>query len=333
MVKVSIIITTYNREKFIKRTLESVLNQTFKDLEVIVVDDCSTDKTPYIIEEIKKNDNRVKLIRLSKNSGGPAKPRNEGLKIAKGHYVFLLDDDDLLLPTSIQERVEIFQNKNVNIINANTWVVDFKHKKIIDIINGNTSCLAFKSEIIKKIGFFDEELTGIDEIDFLIRYKLFFKENVFVFEKPTILYFRHGAQISGLNYNPDVIQRFIKRDILFLKKLDFLSKTIGEEKIPEFIESNYISIYFWLSYRYGLLGNFEEMKKYAEKLIINNKKAIGVCLKILSFIKMRKLNIILDIFLKKIKKIVFNYRKMNKFKKIYRESYNEAVKLLSNLNS
>ncbi|HTX60798.1 MAG TPA: glycosyltransferase family 2 protein, partial [Methanobacterium sp.] len=84
--KISVIIPVYNSERYLGKCLDSIVNQTLKDIEILCIDDCSTDSTPQIIKEFSKEDNRVKYLKMIKNSGsGPA--RNKGLEIATGEYV------------------------------------------------------------------------------------------------------------------------------------------------------------------------------------------------------------------------------------------------------
>lgn len=95
--KISIIISLYNAEKYISYTLESILNQTFQNYEVIVVDDCSVDKSFSIAKTFYSRFNgRLQLYKTKKNSGGPGKPFNTGLLFARGDYIFFMDCDDLL---------------------------------------------------------------------------------------------------------------------------------------------------------------------------------------------------------------------------------------------
>ena len=83
--KISIVIPMYNTEKYVGECLHSLEIQTFQDFEIIVVDDCSTDKSPEIVESyMPKFNGRLKMIRTEKNSGGCSVPRNAGMKIAKG---------------------------------------------------------------------------------------------------------------------------------------------------------------------------------------------------------------------------------------------------------
>ena len=103
---VSVITPTYNSEKYIKETANSVINQSYSNWEWIVVDDCSIDSTREILENLSKTDSRIKPLFLSKNCGGPAKPRNIGLDNAKGKYVCFLDSDDVWLKNKIKTQLE-----------------------------------------------------------------------------------------------------------------------------------------------------------------------------------------------------------------------------------
>ena len=100
MPKISVITSTFNRSKRLKKTIDSVLNQEFKDFELIIVDDCSTDDTKKVIESY--NDDRIVPIYREENHGHDGKPKNEGLKIAKGEYITFLDDDDLYYPEALK---------------------------------------------------------------------------------------------------------------------------------------------------------------------------------------------------------------------------------------
>ena len=95
---ISVIIPMYNVEKYIGQCLGSLLSQTFQDFEAIVVDDCSTDNSVAEVEKfLPKLNDRLKLIKLNKNSGGVGIPRNVGIQLAHGKYIAFLDSDDLFL--------------------------------------------------------------------------------------------------------------------------------------------------------------------------------------------------------------------------------------------
>ncbi|THD32809.1 glycosyltransferase family 2 protein [uncultured Flavobacterium sp.] len=107
---VSIITPSFNSEKFISDTIQSVQNQTYQNWEMIIVDDGSTDETVSIIQEFL-HDNRIQLHQLDKNSGtGIA--RNTAISLAKGRYIAFLDSDDLWKPEKLQKQVEFMTSKN-----------------------------------------------------------------------------------------------------------------------------------------------------------------------------------------------------------------------------
>jgi len=109
---VSILTPTYNTEKFIRATIESVQNQTYQNWEMILVDDASTDKTVSIIEEFAQNDSRIKLFRLSKNSGNGF-ARNEALEKASGKYIAYLDADDVWFPQKLEKQLQFLKSNNL----------------------------------------------------------------------------------------------------------------------------------------------------------------------------------------------------------------------------
>ena len=111
MSKISVIIPMYNSEKYVGECLESVLAQTFQDFEIIVVDDCSTDKSCKVVEKFIKNfGDKIKLVRRKFNSGLPSLPSNDGITISSGKYIFFMDNDDLIIKTAFEELFEIAEN-------------------------------------------------------------------------------------------------------------------------------------------------------------------------------------------------------------------------------
>lgn len=108
MKKVSVIIPLYNEEKYITACVESVINQTYKNLEIIIVDDKSTDNSLKIVKKIK--DKRIKIISLKKNAG-VANARNKGVEAATGDYICFLDSDDFWDKTKIEKQIKYIKGK------------------------------------------------------------------------------------------------------------------------------------------------------------------------------------------------------------------------------
>src|SRR3989344_6521548 len=107
--KLSVIIAAYNSEKYLEESVCSVLKSTFEDIEVIIVNDGSTDSTLEIAEGIAKKDERVGVINLDKNEGA-AHARNEGIKKSRGIYVCFFDSDDISIPNRFEKQIEYLDN-------------------------------------------------------------------------------------------------------------------------------------------------------------------------------------------------------------------------------
>jgi glycosyltransferase involved in cell wall biosynthesis len=103
--KVSVVIPVYNTEKYIGEAIEGILNQTYKDFELILVNDCSTDRTLEILKEYQKKDNRIKILTNEKNLKVSA-TTNRGIKEAKGEYIVKQDADDWSYPDRIEKQVK-----------------------------------------------------------------------------------------------------------------------------------------------------------------------------------------------------------------------------------
>lgn len=132
MKDISIIITTYNAKKTIRNTILSVLNDLYKDkIEIIIVDDYSSDETVSIVEDFEKSHANIKFIKLNNNSGGPSKPRNIGISNANGHYITFLDDDDKLNMENLLNMVNYAKMNDLDCIKGYIKVI--KGKKIIEM--------------------------------------------------------------------------------------------------------------------------------------------------------------------------------------------------------
>ncbi|NIF83324.1 glycosyltransferase family 2 protein [Comamonas sp. Tr-654] len=111
---VSVITPAFNSENYINEAIDSVLSQTYKEIELIVVDDCSSDRTQSIVEEYIRLDDRVKYIRMQSNCG-VAEARNNGIRLARGRFIAFLDSDDIWYPEKIERQVKFMQEKSVSL--------------------------------------------------------------------------------------------------------------------------------------------------------------------------------------------------------------------------
>ena len=195
---VTIITPIFNAQNFIAETIESVIDQTYQNWEMIIVDDCSTDNSRDIVKKYEVKDSRIKLIELEVNFGGPARPRNVGLDISKGDYLAFLDADDVWLENKLQVQISemlvnnldftstdskfIDDNSIDTIINKHKIVIFFKKIKrkatLSDVIKGNF--IRASSAIVSRnfISKFDENKDFIGVEDIYLWMKILNKKNI-----------------------------------------------------------------------------------------------------------------------------------------------------------
>ena len=119
---ISVIMPVYNVDILLKKSIDSIINQTYKNLEIILVDDGSTDSSGVICDEYKKNDERIKVIH--KENGGQALARNIALNVAKGDYYYFIDSDDEAKVNSIETLLDLALENNADIVIADVDVID-----------------------------------------------------------------------------------------------------------------------------------------------------------------------------------------------------------------
>lgn len=133
-IKVSIVMPSYKSETFLTLSIDSILNQTFKEWELIVIDDSSPDDSNKIIEKYMQNCEKIKLIKLEKNSG-PAIARNRAIKEAKGRYIAFLDSDDLWHADKLSRQLSFMQEHDVALSYTGYYRIEEISGEIIDQIN------------------------------------------------------------------------------------------------------------------------------------------------------------------------------------------------------
>lgn len=141
---VSIIMPSYNTAQYIAKTIQSVIDQTYQNWELIIVDDCSTDDTDILVGRIK--DPRIKYIKNEKNSGA-AVSRNRALREAKGKWIAFLDSDDLWKPDKLEKQIK-FMNKN-------NYSFSYTNYEEIDVDGNDTGVKVTGPKKITKTGMFN----------------------------------------------------------------------------------------------------------------------------------------------------------------------------------
>jgi len=143
--KVSVIIPNYNHARFLPQRIDSVLQQTYQDFEVILMDDCSPDNSVEILKSYAEKDGRIRLALNEKNSGSTFAQWNKGVSLAKGEYVWIAESDDYCEPTLLETLVALLdKNPNVGIAFAQSTIVD-ENSEAINSFNENYKFI-FKSK-------------------------------------------------------------------------------------------------------------------------------------------------------------------------------------------
>ena len=181
--KVSVIIPTYNRAKLLAVCLRSVLCQSHKNLEAIVIDDGSTDETPSLLSSLQGSDSRIKVFRQDRKGAQAA--RNLGLETAAGDYVDFLDDDDLLHPEKLSKQLASFDQSIDGVICQTVWFRDWPgdHNFLFNVFDERdflarflaldvvwqTAAPLWRKSFVDKVGRWDERLTSGQDLDFHTR--------------------------------------------------------------------------------------------------------------------------------------------------------------------
>ena len=193
---VSIILPVYNGADHISESIESVLKQTYQNWELIIVDDCSTDKTPEIIENFAKSDSRIYVLHNEQNLKLP-KTLNVGFAVAKGDYFTWTSDDNMYRTNAIEKMVSILEeNSGIGLVYADYAVIndageiisEAKKAKPSEIRFYNTvgACFMYRRMLASKVGEYDPETFLAEDYDYWIRcYKysdfLHVSENLYIY--------------------------------------------------------------------------------------------------------------------------------------------------------
>jgi glycosyltransferase involved in cell wall biosynthesis len=184
MPKVSVITPAYNVAPYIAETIESVLAQTVRDLEMIVVDDGSTDATLEVASKYARRDPRVRVLRQA--NGGISVARNQALRHASGEFIAILDSDDIWLPTFLERQLPLFAQHGVDIVTGNAWFMGSRldgqcarpcpdrrpAPDLTGILRDETAVFilsVFTRRVYERIGGFDETLRTNEDYDYWIR--------------------------------------------------------------------------------------------------------------------------------------------------------------------
>ena len=209
--KVSIILPTYNGARYIEQSIDSCLNQTYTNIELIIVDDNSKDETAKIINSY--NDKRIKYIRHKNNEGLPT-ALNTGFAYSTGQYLTWTSDDNQYLPTAIEEMASLLaKNKAVDMVYTDYWVRyletgDEELRKMPSVLNlakGNNmgACFLYTRRVYEAVGNYNPKYKLVEDYDYWIRISKRF--NVMHYPKPLYVYGEHSKSLTNTRYNEMIL--------------------------------------------------------------------------------------------------------------------------------
>ncbi len=264
---VSIIVPVYNSEKYLRKCIESMINQSYKNIEIILIDDGSTDSSRRICEKYAIKDKRIKL--LHKENSGPAAARNEGIKISEGEFIFFLDADDFIEKDALKLLIDCYNEQKADIIvgDFNKMIggviekrsdISFPSNRLLtkkDIIDYSRFYLKkpnkyllfafgwgrlFKTSIIKEKNiYFDTNLHTFEDVAFNFSYLEYVKKLYFL-KKPVYNHLIHDNYLSAtmsIGGNPKKMFGYKKA---LVNIGDFLKNNLSEEDIMKEVGNAYI---------------------------------------------------------------------------------------------
>jgi len=265
---VSVIVTTYNRASFLSETIDSILYQTYKNFELIVVDDGSTDNTEEAIKMYI--DSRLRYIKTN-NWGGPAKPRNVGINKAKGEYIAFCDDDDIWEINKLEMQLNIMARNSYNFCCSDILFIDENNKKLNISFIRKISRMFFFSPSYFKLFFsnqialssvlisreflaenkFDEDKNLIACEDYLLWLKLFKKKQIKFYKiKDRLVRYRVLKNSASSNN--------IRQQILWFHAIT--KHIIKEKDFSQYPKLILVSIFFAIKSPWYFIANYHLIK-------------------------------------------------------------------------
>ena len=266
--KVSIIVPIYNAQIFLKKLIENLTNQTYRNIEIILVNDGSTDNSLNICNELQSKDNRIRVV--DKENGGVSSARNKGIKVSNGDYVTFVDSDDNIDEDYIRKMVENIEDEccliKCNYRNKLKEEKLNRDKYLEKIISGEILGVCwgylFRKDLLEDI-YFDEKTSYMEDTVFIIQYLLRIK-NVKIIDNDLYI---HNYNLESLTVSKSNIEKKIYGYLYSISEIEKIlsQKNIYSNKYKEFLNNRKIKI---IEAEFAKLDSLEEVKDLLNKRII-----------------------------------------------------------------
>ncbi|MBA6417379.1 glycosyltransferase [Colwellia sp. 6M3] len=255
---VSIIVPVYNGTKYLEDTVKTLVDQTYENFELILINDGSTDNSDALIDKLAAIDNRIKP--LKKVNGGIANARNFGIKHAKGEFIAFCDQDDFWLPTKLAKQIPLFSNKKIGLVYSYS-IKEFTspNSKKITVTRNNgrgkifnslvlenlvpTCSVVVRKSVFDQVGLFNEkrELMGVDDWDVWLRFSLV-TDFDFV-EEPLAIHVFHGQNYSSNNNAMHMAELVCLKELMLFVKDNNIELRVNWSLIERSIHLKYYKDY------------------------------------------------------------------------------------------
>lgn len=282
--KVSVIVPAFNAEKYLDRSIKSIINQTYDDLEIIIIDDASKDDTKKIIQKYASQDKRIRPI-YSEINRGVSKSRNMGLQTFTGDYVFFMDADDYIVKNAIERMMEVSDKYNADIVDSYHLMIYYNKNKTyfctehklpkedevmgnlqdnIEVLTKSTYITGklIKSDLVKGL-FFNEDLRRYEDLVYEHQLKLKLTNMVFIKD---VIYYYYQVSDSLINTLGEKHVAYLDaaEEVMFLYKKE---KKELKDRIEALLATNAFLTAFTkiVKNNYSLEANTDILFDYFEK--------------------------------------------------------------------
>lgn len=279
---VSIVIPVYNAEMYVEQAVVSAVNQTYANVEIICVDDCSTDNSSVVLREMARKYSCVSVVSLPVNRGLPA-ARNVGIRHARGEFILPLDADDYIDSNYCKRAMDVFvTNQSVSVVYAkckkfdgqSAWEWNLPEYSKEEMIGGNCvyATAFFRKKDWELFGGYDERLVALEDYDFWLHFTekglRFYRIDDFLF------YYRQHASSANMTavFHRDFFKKNTATLQVYLNHKNFFREYFETIELPEpdyLVKTNIIDIF-------GLIRVVEKKRRYTKNYRKISAKILGV---------------------------------------------------------
>lgn len=300
--KISIIVPVYQVEDVLERCIKSLINQTYENIEVILVDDGSTDKSSEICDEYSKKDSRV--IAIHKKNGGLSDARNYGIKSSTGEYILFVDSDDYIEKDTCEKFTNFIKEKRPDIIAGNAIRIEDTKKILMSHSYYGDIMISGEEYLLKELSsksMYMAAWLNLYKKDFLLENELLFKKGLLhEDEQFTPRTFLKANEVMGVNmyfYNYVIRNNSITKKSSLInnalhiietcKEMEILYNALEDRKLRCELKDSLVTKYLY-AFQIGQLYGREYKDIIDKKFLINNAKSLKNRLKVMLFLINRK---------------------------------------------